>query len=166
MQRCRTFLSKTGQLYRNVKVYRHVKFSAFLLEKKSIWGRIQWCFDHFHSSCIFILNAPLKISQTPSWTTDGFTAHGRSIEKCKRTKPCANVPPTGNVPNAWLLFEIIRFLEMNKHDSRFRIGLTDHYFRIEHVGRSALLLTQAFCTFAVFYFMRASHSRRAVTIPR
>ena len=37
----------------------------------------------------------------------------------------------------------------------------DHHFHIEQVGRSALPLAQAFRTFAVFYFMRVSDSRRA-----
>ena len=47
----------------------------------------------------------------------------------------------------------------------FSVGLIDHHFRIEQVGRSALLLAQAFRTFAVFYFTRVNHSRPADNFP-
>ena len=49
------------------------------------------------------------------------------------------------IGDVWLPFEKFRFLEMNKHDSRFRIGLIEHHFRIEQVGRSAFLLRHICC---------------------
>ena len=47
----------------------------------------------------------------------------------------------------------------------FSRSLIDHHFRIEQVGRSALLPAQAFRAFAVFYFVRVSHSRPAGNFP-